>query len=74
MVEMQLQGLAGDVEIDLREHVVAGHEQSFEGMDSAMADADTPASVPRILYRLQDLEQSLKIVNAVLHAAIPPPQ
>ncbi len=42
LVEVQLQGLAGDVEVDLGEHVVARHHQRLEGVDAPLLDADPP--------------------------------
>ena len=39
LVQVELQGLAGDVEVDLREHVVAGQDQALDRVQTLGVDA-----------------------------------
>ena len=69
LVEVQLHRLAGGVEVDLGEHVVAGHHQRLERVDAPLVDADPPFAGLRIGDRQHGVEQPLEVVGAVAHAA-----
>ena len=57
LVEVELQGLADRVEVDLGEHVVARHDQGLERVDATLVDAETPFSGLWILERQDGVEE-----------------
>src|SRR6185312_11446552 len=69
LVEVELHGLARNVEVDLREHVVAGHHQGLQRVDAPFLDADPPFARLRVLGGENGVEQPLQVVGAVAHAA-----
>ncbi len=70
LVEMQLEHLAGDVEVDLGEHVVARQHQRLERVHAALVDADAPLQGGRIAQRRDGLEQPSEVVVAIADAAV----
>ena len=69
LVQVELQGLAGDVEVDLREHVVAGQDQALDRVQALGVDAQ-PVLAGRLVDQGPDGGDDLVQVEvAVAHAA-----
>ena len=67
--QVLLERLAGDVEVDLGEHVVAGEDQRLDRVHAALLDAQAERAGLRVDDGRQGVDQPVEVVDAVAHAA-----